>query len=632
MDRLGDRMGDYYSSWLATSISCCIARSREQPQSTAGEGQDEEKTLTMDREIAAVPARATTVKRQSPIPGETYPCRQESCCSDANPVKVSKYNVSSVCYQQPPRRSQPSWPDFDAEDPSVQLPRPVSSRHNQPTWPDRRQSLHSKASQRVRSKSGKSSRRPTISAPTDFRKSDASSFEFLIHGLEPPRAVSPIPRRLSPFRPLQLSIYIPGNELPALPKFSDDDDVDDDLPPVSGIERPQQALLTKRSEPIMGRRLSSFSIPRKPVGSSRANSMELAQAPRTSIDSGLTLNNNDASVSSHKQSNSIERLHSDHRPSISATKSAQEFLEIINAPLPPLPQPTSTSHQTAGSYAPKTIYRSASDQNLRLQTHLEERSATIQAWETISEKEERSPVSPLTPPQPQITAFATSTTSRNSQIFVQRFVQQRSNTTGHPTWTDPNFEFPAPPLRKARSSSGSSTLFNEKALEAGFPPARTIETSPPHTTTSVTATVTVRPTTPRISTRLSAWLARSIASMQQASAQDALVEPTAVRNSNYSGRSRNSNLAWENWEQVSYPAPLTIGAGAVSLPGEVKKAKSAPAAGAKSKPLVGMGHARGQSSVSTYVASAGVEEEVVDMEKLPVVVTERSVGAVGVAF
>ena len=493
-------------------------------------------------------------------------------------------------------------------------------------------------------------RRPTISKPTDFRRSDAS-FDFLTHeNAQLLRAVSPVERRLSPFRPLQLSIYIPGNELPALPRFSDDDNDDDVVPPVPGIERPPQALMTMKSEPIMNRRLSSydrrlssFSIPRKPVGGSRVNSTELTHVPRTSIDSGLTLNNNDASISTHKYSTSIERQYIDHRPSLSAAKSAKEFVEMINAPLPPLPQSTPTSHQTGSS-----IYRSASDQNLRLQTHLEERQATIQAWETISEKEERSPVSPLTPPQPHIAAFATSATSRNSQIFIQKAVQQHADATGlaapqhqrpnindHPAWTDSGFEFPVPTLSKARSSAGSSTL-NEKALEAGVvvPRMNEVDASRPSYSTTVSATtVPVGPTTPALSTRLSAWLARSIASMQQASAQDALTDSKGapLRNSNYTERSRDSNSIWD----VSYPAPLTIGAGAVTLPGEIQKAKSAPSA-SKSKPLIVMGHARQQSSVSTYVTSPlEGRGEVVDMEKLawrPVVVTEQRISTVGVAF
>ena len=272
----------------------------------------------------------------------------------------------------------------------IQLPRPVS-RHREPQWPEGRQSLASRGSQCTRSKSRKStSRRPTETEPTVTSRE--ASFDFIHTDDDPPRVISPIQRRrLSPFRPLQLSIYLPGKELPALPRFSDDDDDDDEVPPVPEIPRPPQALLEPKSEPMEHRRLSSCLISRKPVCGSRGSSLELTPALRPSIDSGLTLYNNDAAFSMHKRSTSIDRLRNDYRPSISALKSAQEFLEIINAPLPPLPKPTPTSHETRGDFAPKSafsIYKTASDQNIRLRTHLEERQ---EVCATITEKGERSP-------------------------------------------------------------------------------------------------------------------------------------------------------------------------------------------------------------------------------------------------
>ena len=71
MERLGDRMGEYYSAWLATSISCCFPGSQDRPQSFNVE--DREKRMTSEREITAVPLRAATIKRQSPIPGMHVP-------------------------------------------------------------------------------------------------------------------------------------------------------------------------------------------------------------------------------------------------------------------------------------------------------------------------------------------------------------------------------------------------------------------------------------------------------------------------------------------------------------------------------------------------------------------------------
>ena len=100
-----------------------------------------------------------------------------------------------------------------------------------------------------------------------------------------------------------------------------------------------------------------------------------------------------------------------------------------------------------------------------------------------------------------------------------------------------------------------------------------------------------------------------------------------MRESTHSDRS--ANRAWE----LAYPAPLTVGPGAVALPGEIRKVRSAP--GNKSKPMLVMGHARQQSSVSTYVTTSGGDDmEIVDLEKfpVPVMVTERRVSDVGLAF
>ena len=67
MERFGDRIGEYYSTWLAISISCCFPRSQERPQSYVEEEVEEE--MTLGRETTTVPIRAKTIKRQSPIPG-----------------------------------------------------------------------------------------------------------------------------------------------------------------------------------------------------------------------------------------------------------------------------------------------------------------------------------------------------------------------------------------------------------------------------------------------------------------------------------------------------------------------------------------------------------------------------------
>ena len=565
---------------------------------------------------------------------------------------MSKYNKNSVCYQQPLLKSQLTWPP-EREEPVIQLPRPVS-RRGESHRPERRPSLASRVSQRTRSKSRKStSRRPIVTEPENTSRD--ASFDFIHHKDEEEnlRAISPVQRkRLSPFRPIQLSIYLPGKELPALPKFSDEDpDDDDEVPPVPEIPRPAKALLEVKSEPMENRRLSSFSIPRKPVSGSRGSSLELTPATRPSIDSGLTLNNNDAAYSMHKRSTSIDRFRNDYRPSISASKSAQEFLEIINAPLPPLPKPTPTSHETRGEFAPKSafsIYKSASDQNMRLRTHLEQRQ---EVCDTITEKAERSPVSPMSPPHYPLQTSSTflslhrpsSLASRSSQIYVQQSFQQRdsmihpahrlsninnNNNNNHnttPAWTDSGFELPLPNFHKARSSAGSSTLNNDKMGDqnatdtAAAAAAAAVDAD--YTGPTVTTTISVLPQFPpspsTFSHRLSQWLARSITTKQTSTSNSnidsAAFEPRASSPHLYTGVDvrRKASSTWD----LSTPAPLSIGPGAITLPGEIKKSRSVPNTNNnnnKTRPTIGpalmtttltKGHTKQLSSVDTYVVS-----------------------------
>ena len=99
-------------------------------------------------------------------------------------------------------------------------------------------------------------RRPRIGAPSDFRHIDHA-----------------MPRRKEVFRPLELSIYMPENQLsPILPHFGQIDDMsfpsdEKELP------YPPAALSHSRSESQV-----SFRIPRKPLrSSSRASSEWTAQ-------------------------------------------------------------------------------------------------------------------------------------------------------------------------------------------------------------------------------------------------------------------------------------------------------------------------------------------------------------------
>ncbi|KAI9825063.1 MAG: hypothetical protein M1832_001382 [Thelocarpon impressellum] len=93
------------------------------------------------------------------------------------------------------------------------------------------------------------------------------------------RIVEASHRRPGGFRPLELSIYLPENRLSPLPTFCSDDEDD------AGMDYPAPALRLPRTTSILSIPSSTFSIPRKPVGSSI--SLSLAGS-RQSVDTRST--------------------------------------------------------------------------------------------------------------------------------------------------------------------------------------------------------------------------------------------------------------------------------------------------------------------------------------------------------
>jgi len=197
----------------------------------------------------------------------------------------------------------------------------------------------------------------SISAPYDFKR------------VEPPRERG--------FRPLILSIHSLGNELRPLPEF-DEAICDSD----AGIIFPPPALTKARSEPMLSRPSTAFTIPRKPVPS-RALSMKVS---RSSMESRKTFN---------EPSRPSQSIHC--RPSMAATQSTQDFLDALDTRLPQSPP---LLRSKSGPEPVYTLYRRASEQSLRLRMHLEERSQIerrLQECDTIPEDREgdleRSPMS-----------------------------------------------------------------------------------------------------------------------------------------------------------------------------------------------------------------------------------------------
>ncbi|KAG5299927.1 hypothetical protein I7I50_06531 [Histoplasma capsulatum G186AR] len=142
------------------------------------------------------------------------------------------------------------------------LPGPGASRSSSIShWVSEGRTLASRATDRIstRRKTNKRfSHTPTISNPSDFRR------------LHPPAS------RLESFRPLELSIYQPGNRLSDLPEF--------DLFDIDNFNRfkqlrpkpPAKVFSPEDSSAIHGPSVSSFKVRRKPVGSISRRSLSVS--------------------------------------------------------------------------------------------------------------------------------------------------------------------------------------------------------------------------------------------------------------------------------------------------------------------------------------------------------------------
>lgn len=308
-------MESMHSGWLASSIACCFPRlpdlSKPEPPS---------KCRNRSRHIA-----------------------------HANPIEALG-DTRDVCCEQPRSVEPLTLETEDSQSASQHIRRPTPRLTEGRSFASRASSRASFSSRR------NGGRRPTvgsIGAPYDFKKVGYP------HG------------RREGFRPLTLSIHLPGNELPSLPEF-DEASLED-----ACLTFPPPALTKSKSDPMLLRRLSTaFSIPRKPVPS-RAVSMD---ASRASVDSRYTFNDNG------RASQSLYR-----RPSLAPSDSTQDLLDALDARLPQSPPP---SRPKAGAEPVYTLYRKASDQSLRLRTHLEERQQIERRFpecDTIMEDREGDP-------------------------------------------------------------------------------------------------------------------------------------------------------------------------------------------------------------------------------------------------
>jgi hypothetical protein len=134
----------------------------------------------------------------------------------------------------------------------------------------------SRASLSTLTRPKRSHSRPSISAPTNFRHCDGfDSVEFMV-------ADAPSNTRRRSFRPLQLSMYDGCGRLSPLPDFEAEDDWTNKSSPLS-MPAPARVRGGEGASGLYHPNLSSYSIPRKPVGSgsrrASTQSMQSETAP-----------------------------------------------------------------------------------------------------------------------------------------------------------------------------------------------------------------------------------------------------------------------------------------------------------------------------------------------------------------
>ncbi|WEW57288.1 hypothetical protein PRK78_002753 [Emydomyces testavorans] len=161
--------------------------------------------------------------------------------------------VVSIYHNQQPQAIPPMKLVIYDDLPSPNEPRPRAASMS--NWVAQGRDLASKVNKRRTLLSRPSSwnnrrKKRTISAPTNFR-----------------RVPTAAERRFS-FRPLELSIYLPGNELPDLPEFTNFD-LDHPRFPPRAVWSPTRNSYYRRYSDAP----PTFSVPRKPIGSLRRRSV-----------------------------------------------------------------------------------------------------------------------------------------------------------------------------------------------------------------------------------------------------------------------------------------------------------------------------------------------------------------------
>lgn len=278
----------------------------------------------------------------------------------------------AILFQQP-TLARPSMPDFST---STTLTRISSHTSRTTTNNAETRTLITPVSSVASRMTGKPrSSRPKISSPSDFRR-----VEGTLEDPSPPR-----------FRPLQLSIYIPGNELPPLPTFNPED-----FEALHALVSPPAAHIVKRSQSdtILSRRCSTgLAIASRPLILATRKRISTAESFYSSDDDGASLS-----------PSMLDRAHSIYVEAVSSLPqgqgqstlpaSQQRFLSLLDdGPRPPLPLKVG-KHRTRSRSRSRSppVRRNASDQNNRLRAHLEEREqmeSRLQDFDTTMEEWEQ---------------------------------------------------------------------------------------------------------------------------------------------------------------------------------------------------------------------------------------------------
>lgn len=222
---LSSCVDEVYRGWMASTMACCAPRSStREPQSASGQEN-----------------RSSNGERSREL-GRRWHARWADFFGLQHVEKTME-----ICYDQPRLVPAPRPEPRHQRSASHSSTLTLASK-----WMDRSRSLASRASGQgsvlLRESIGPRPRRPTIGAPSDFRR------------VEPDLARP----RTEGYRPLELSIYLPRNRLSPLPDFyspTTDGPADPDMPapPLPVVVRTTSILSLPSSE---------YRIARKPIGSS----------------------------------------------------------------------------------------------------------------------------------------------------------------------------------------------------------------------------------------------------------------------------------------------------------------------------------------------------------------------------